>query len=109
MSVIIKEGVPHHPHSLQDPKPIADWIEENVRPEPGKAPDFPGMAFEKSYFYSFDSSYRWFPSEGTYMTCRGPAFTDCYDRYDAIGKMVEPDRHGDRDAQDRGSGQAMGL
>ncbi|MGA3170750.1 MAG: alpha/beta hydrolase [Chthoniobacteraceae bacterium] len=87
ISIMIKEGMPHHPHSLQDPKPIADWIEENVQPEPGKAPDFPGMTFEKSYFYSYENSYRWFPSEDTYITCRGPAFTDCYDRYDAIGKM----------------------
>jgi pimeloyl-ACP methyl ester carboxylesterase len=87
ISVMIKEGVPHHPHSLQDPKPIADWIEQNVRPEPGKAPDFPGMAFEKSYFYSYENTYRWFPSEGAYITCRGPAFTVCYDRYDAISAM----------------------
>ena len=87
ISVMIKEGMPHHPHSLQDPKPIADWIEQNIRPEPGKAPGFAGITFEKSYFYSYENTYRWFPSEDTYITCRGPAFTDCYDRYDAVNRM----------------------
>ena len=26
ITMMIKEGVPHHPHSLRDPRPIADWI-----------------------------------------------------------------------------------
>ena len=30
ISVMIKEGVGHHPHSLRDPKPIADFIEQSV-------------------------------------------------------------------------------
>jgi hypothetical protein len=29
-----------------------------------------------------ESFYRDFPSEGTYISCRGPLFTECYDRYE---------------------------
>jgi hypothetical protein len=29
ISVIIKEGMGHHPHSLRDPKPIADFISQS--------------------------------------------------------------------------------
>ena len=30
ITVIMKEGVAHHPHSLIDPTPIADWIESRA-------------------------------------------------------------------------------
>ena len=30
ISVMIKEGSGHHPHSLRDPKPIADFISQSV-------------------------------------------------------------------------------
>jgi len=83
ISVIIKEGYPHHPHSLQDPKPLADWIEQNSRPEGGVPPPLTGITFNKSYYYSFKNSYIDFPRDHTFATCRGPAFTECYDRYDA--------------------------
>ena len=32
ISVMIKDGAAHHPHSLRDPKPIADFIEQSQRP-----------------------------------------------------------------------------
>jgi len=85
ISVMIKEGVPHHPHSLQDPRPIADWIENNIQPDPGTAPDLPGLIFTKSYYYSYENSYAYFPQEKVYVTSCGPAFTPCYARYDAKG------------------------
>jgi hypothetical protein len=31
-TVIMKEGVAHHPHSLMDPTLIADWIEQHMHP-----------------------------------------------------------------------------
>ncbi len=30
ITMMIKEGVAHHPHSLRDPQPIADWIVKHV-------------------------------------------------------------------------------
>ncbi len=82
ITVMIKDGPAHHPHSLRDPKPIADWIEEHVRPS-GDRPDFADETFRKSYYYGLGSSYLPLKEEKTFATCRGPGFVDCYDRYDA--------------------------
>jgi hypothetical protein len=82
VSVMIKEGAGHHPHSLRDPGPIADFIVHNLQPAAGSAPAFVGKKFTKSNFYDSAGLYREFPREGTYITCRGPWFTPCYDRYE---------------------------
>jgi hypothetical protein len=82
ISVMIKEGPGHHPHSLKDPALIAGWVEDNEKPEGGVAPVMEGLTFEKSYYYSYKNSYRLCQPENTYATCRGPLFTDCYERYD---------------------------
>ena len=37
ITMMIKEGVPHHPHSLRDPQPIADWIVNHVDAPPLRA------------------------------------------------------------------------
>jgi pimeloyl-ACP methyl ester carboxylesterase len=81
ITVMIKEGRGHHPHSLRDPQPIADWIEQNIKPVPVTPPAFAGPKFTRTSFYSAANSYRDFPKEGTYITCRGPGFTESYDRY----------------------------
>ena len=83
ITVMIKEGTAHHPHSLRDPKPIADWIVQHLQPTGGNRPEFAGETFTKSYYYSLESAYRYLKEEKTYATCRGPGFTECYDRYDA--------------------------
>ena len=81
ITVMIKEGFGHHPHSLRDPKPLADWIEQNVSPVSGTQPAFLTGKSTKSSFYSRESFYRDYPKEGTYITCRGPGLTECYNRY----------------------------
>jgi hypothetical protein len=83
ITVMIKEGAAHHPHSLRNPRPIADWIEKNARPAGGDRPDFADESFTKSYYYSPADSYNKLEEEKTYAVCRGPGFTECYDRYDA--------------------------
>lgn len=83
ISVMIKDGYPHHPHSLPDPKPIADWIEQSVQPDTSTTFTLPGLTLLKSHTYSFESAYAFFPRDNAYITTRGSAFTDCYDRYDA--------------------------
>jgi pimeloyl-ACP methyl ester carboxylesterase len=82
ISVMIKEGFSHHPHSLRDPKPIADFIEQNIQAASDLPPAFAGEKFTKSSYYSVENFYRDFPSEGTCITCRGPLFTNCYDRFE---------------------------
>ena len=42
--------------------------------------------FTKSSYYGLESTYRYLPEEKTYATCRGPGFTECYDRYDVRTK-----------------------
>ncbi len=82
ISLMIKEGTGHHPHSLMDPKPIADFIEQHFNPKPTVRPAMVDDTFIKSYYYSTENSYIYLPKEDTYAACRGPQFTACYDRYD---------------------------
>jgi pimeloyl-ACP methyl ester carboxylesterase len=81
ISVIIKEGFAHHPHSLRDPKPIADFIEQSVEETNAAPPPFVPGKFTKTSYYSTENDYHNSAAEGTYLTCRGPQFTPCYDRY----------------------------
>jgi pimeloyl-ACP methyl ester carboxylesterase len=81
ITMMIKEGAGHHPHSLRNPTPIADFITQSFQHTAGAPPDFAGARFSKTTYYSAESSYRDFAEEGTRITCRGPAFTECYDRY----------------------------
>ena len=81
ISVMIKDGAGHHPHSLRDPTLIADFIVQSVQPVSSVPPDYLGGKVVKNAFYSAENLYRDFPNEGTYITCRGPLFTECYDRY----------------------------
>jgi hypothetical protein len=89
ISVLIKEGRGHHPHSLRDPGPIADFIEQSVHELPRPAPAFAGDKFVRTSYYDTSSSYRQYPSEGTYATVRGPLFTECYDSYQVMLPGVE--------------------
>jgi pimeloyl-ACP methyl ester carboxylesterase len=82
VSVMIKDGAGHHPHSLREPKVIADFIEKNSSPRESTVPGFVGKAHTRTAYYSSASSYRDFPSEKTHATCRGPLFTPCYPRYE---------------------------
>ena len=82
ISVMIKDGPAHHPHSLRNPKPIADWIVQHTRPT-NPRPEFIDETFTKSYYYSLESAYNELKEEKTYVTCRGPGFVESYDRYDA--------------------------
>jgi pimeloyl-ACP methyl ester carboxylesterase len=82
ISMMVKEGYAHHPHSLRNPKPIADFIEQSVQAVRGPAPEFAGDSFTRTSYYSVENSYRDFPDEDTYITCRGAIFSPCYDRYE---------------------------
>ena len=72
VSLMIKEGAGHHPHSLRDPGPIADFIVKSVQPGSDTTPKFISGKFTKGSYYGNQSAYRNFQSEGTFITCRGP-------------------------------------
>lgn len=81
MTMLIKDGAGHHPHSLADPKFLADFIEKSVKEVAPTTPAFvPGRA-TRTTFYAVENSYREFPKERDRITCRGAAFAECYDRY----------------------------
>ena len=81
VTVMIKDGTGHHPHSLRDPQPLADWMEQNLQPAAVTPPPFLPAKFTRAAFYSGESLYREYPKEGLFLTCRGPGFVECYDRY----------------------------
>jgi pimeloyl-ACP methyl ester carboxylesterase len=89
ISVMIKEGCGHHPHSLRDPKPIADFIGQSVQPVANTPPTYLGGKYSRASFYSLENHYRHFPKEGLYITCRGPFFTASYERYSFQRSGVE--------------------
>jgi pimeloyl-ACP methyl ester carboxylesterase len=83
ISMMVKDGFCHHPHSLRDPKPIADFIEQSFHATTPAAPAYAGSAFTRtSFFYSAENIYRNFPEDGAYITLRGPQFAPCYYRYE---------------------------
>ena len=81
ISVMIKESQAHHPHSLTDPKPIADFITVSVQETASAPPAFVPAKFSRSSYYSDESLYRNFPEDNAWITCRGPLFVPCYDRF----------------------------
>jgi hypothetical protein len=89
ISIMIKEGFGHHPHSLLNPKIIADFIEQSFKEKQLSPPDFAGDRSVKSTYYSNSSLFKFFPEEKAYITCRGPVFTGGYDRYEIVLDKVE--------------------
>lgn len=85
ITVVIKDGPAHHPHSLRDPKLLADFISSHIKPESSASarPAFVDDSFAKSYYFSSISNYVELPADKTFAIVRGPGFVDCYDRYDA--------------------------
>jgi pimeloyl-ACP methyl ester carboxylesterase len=89
ISVMIKEGAGHHPHSLRDPRPIADFISQSAQPAGSNRPPYLAGRISKTSFYGRENIYRDFPGEGMYITCRGPYFSPCFDRYSFELRGVE--------------------
>ena len=55
ISMMVKEGYAHHPHSLRNPKPIVDFIEQSVQAVRGAAPAFAGDRFTRTSYYSIEN------------------------------------------------------
>src|SRR5580658_5270101 len=85
ITVIMKEGVAHHPHSLVDATPIADWIEQHMQPVEENRPAFADATYTKTHFYSLENAYIYLKAEDTYATVRGPGYVPSYDCYTSPG------------------------
>ncbi len=82
ISVIIKDSFGHHPHSLHNPKVIADFIEQSVNETKPATPDFATEKSPRKSFYNPVGTFSFSADENTYLTCRGPVFSSCYNRYE---------------------------
>lgn len=80
ISVMVKEGFAHHPHSLHNPKPIADFMEASVK-ETITKPDFLDSNYTSGWYTGKASLYKSVPEEGINITYRGARFTGSYRRY----------------------------
>lgn len=83
ITVVIKDGHAHHPHSLPNPKLAADWIVDHMQPRQESRPPFADESFAKAYYYSDDSVRHHFRRGDIQAIGRGPGFVECYQRYDA--------------------------
>lgn len=83
MTMMIKEGTAHHPHSIRDAKFIADWVEQNIKPTVSDALFADTSVYTKTYYYSLENQYQYLKAENTYATVRGPWFTPVYSVYSA--------------------------
>lgn len=90
ITVITKEGVAHHPHSLEDPTLIADWIEQHLHPVEANRPAFVDSNYTKTHFYSLENFFMYLKKEDTYATVRGPGYVPSYDRYSLKGASSPP-------------------
>jgi pimeloyl-ACP methyl ester carboxylesterase len=85
MTMMIKEGTAHHPHSIKDAKFIADWVEQNIKPTVSDPLFADTSAYVKTYYYSLENSTEYLKIENTWATTRGPWFTPAYDVYTTKG------------------------
>lgn len=89
VSLLIKDGAGHHPHSLRDPAPLADFLERSTHPAQPALPDFVTAGGTHTSFYGNTSEDRDLPREGVRAEVRGPAFAPCYERYNFALPGVE--------------------
>lgn len=82
ISVMIKDGAAHHPHSLRDPTLIADFVEQSLQPPNDVVPAYVPKTHSKTSFYGSENIYREVPQEGLYAYFRGPFFSAAYNRYE---------------------------
>lgn len=80
ISVVIKEGAAHHPHSLHNPALIADFMEQSVK-EIQPTPGFIDGAYTQAWYTSTKTEYKFVAAENAWFTFRGPLFTEGYHRY----------------------------
>ncbi|MDR1784096.1 MAG: alpha/beta hydrolase [Dysgonamonadaceae bacterium] len=89
MSVLIKDGPAHHPHSLQNPNVIADFIEGAYKAKPATVPTFLPERYKKINFYGTNPIYAYAEREKLWTTSWGPYFTGSYNKYQFSLQGVE--------------------
>ena len=109
ITVMIKEGAGHHPHSLRNPKPIADFIEQSVQPASGNRPAFADETFTKSSYYSIENSYRDSRKKGPTPPAADRCSRSATTATSSGRRASGGSRHGGHRAEDGGPGKALGV
>ena len=107
ITVIMKEGVAHHPHSLMDPTPIADWIEQHMHPVDANYRRSPIQPYTKAH-YSQPRKFLHLPEAGRYLRdgARTGIRSLLYDRWKpGTGKTPQTGCHADRDGAKAAGGK----
>ncbi len=88
MSVLVKDGFSHHPHSLRDPNIIADFMERSFAELSGTGvradeptPAFLPQRYTKSWYYGTGPAYSWLESQPAWISTWGPVFGGAYRKY----------------------------
>lgn len=83
ISVLVKDGPSHHPHSLRDPQIIVDFIEKSVAADGAEknVPSFVPENYTKESFYGDGEIYEYMPSQEVWVSKRGPMFAPEYMKY----------------------------
>jgi pimeloyl-ACP methyl ester carboxylesterase len=89
MSVIVKDGTAHHPHSLSNPNIIADFIEQSFLEQKETPPAFLPEKYKRTAFYSAKIKYEYADSEKVWLTQWGPYFSGSYSKYSFSLQGVE--------------------
>jgi len=89
MSVLIKDGPAHHPHSLHNPNVIADFIENAYKETAATPPSYLPERYTKAAFYSTRKQYVYADEERLWTTKWGPAFTESFAKYSFQLRGVE--------------------
>jgi pimeloyl-ACP methyl ester carboxylesterase len=81
MSVVVKDGAAHHPHSLRNPVIIADFIEQSFAQTLPSPPAFLPEKYQRTAFYSTQPQYMSDEAEGMCISRWGAFFGGCYYKY----------------------------
>ena len=88
MSVLVKDGFSHHPHSLRDPNIIADFMESSFAELSGNgvradepAASFLPQRYTKSWYYGTEPAYSYLESQPAWISTWGPVFGGAYRKY----------------------------
>ncbi len=110
ITVIMKEGVAHHPHSLIDPTPIADWIEQHMHPVEANRPLVRRLNLHQDALLQ-PGKFLPLPEEGGYVRDGSRTGIRSFLRslYRSGDGYLPRGLHVDRSAAEAGSGQAVGV
>ena len=107
ISVMSKKGTAIIRTACAIPSQSPTSLREVSAGDESDRPPYLGGRVPKTSFYSLETSYQYFPCGRRYITCRGPFFAECYDRYSSPSAVLKG--RSTLSSQERRAGQAVGF